>query len=715
MEVRREVVPGSSWLLAPGFLCISFILIILYFTKTNRTVMQIWSTEIKELEKLHETLKGQFPELESELNQLIRTEDANVVMLYSRRCLEVIITDLCECELKRPRKTEPLKGIIDKLHREEKVPSHIITSMDSLNSLSTYGTHPKDFDPEQVKPVLSNLAIIIKWYVKYKDTRKAKEGKPEEEKFEKEVTQSHKNETLRLKRKSILVLSGIMLTIAVVVGTLFIFNFIGGKDKAKADEELAKSIAVLPFKNYSVDPGQEYMSDGLTDEIISHLFKVASFDKVVSLSTVLTYKGTDKRLPQIAEELNVNYVLEGSYKKIGDSVRIIAQLIEPKNDRHLWLYEYNRPYKEIIAIQSDIAFQIADHVKAFLTVSEKENIQKVPTTNQEAYEFVQQAVMHMYTSDSALNTDEYLKTGKDLAFKAIELDPDYSDAYALAGAYSLYAGAYSGNKEMPVAILDALPYIEKALELDPNNGRAHFLLGEINDWGRWDYIKAEKEFLKSAELEPNNQVRFDQIADFYLKMNSPENALSALANYDESDIGSSLSILAETYIISGNNKKAFDTVNTFARSCPEHLYRWIGEAFIWMEEYDSASLYLESALKSGDPQMLIPRFQAYQALVYYKTNKHQQAQAIIDKLVDKTKATSVGSPEYFIGWYYSGIGQVDSAFYWLEKAYDKHSPEMPWLKVTPVFKSLKNDARYWDLYARTGHTAHDEYMKEMKK
>src|SRR4030042_902279 len=119
--------------------------------------MQIWSAEIKELESLYTSLKGRFPELEKELVQLIETKDANVVMLYSRRCLEVIIAELCECELKRPRKTEPLKGIIDKLHREEKVPSHIITSMHGLNDLSTFGAHPKDFDHEQVKPVLSNI------------------------------------------------------------------------------------------------------------------------------------------------------------------------------------------------------------------------------------------------------------------------------------------------------------------------------------------------------------------------------------------------------------------------------------------------------------------------------------------------------------------------------------------------------------------------------
>jgi hypothetical protein len=131
--------------------------------------MIFWSGELKELEKFYSDFKDHLPYIVKELEQLIKTQDPNVVMLYSRRCLEVIITDLCERELNRPRKTEPLKGIIDKLNSEEKVPSHIISSMLSLNSLATYGTHPKDFDPEQVKPVLNNLAIVIKWYLKYKD------------------------------------------------------------------------------------------------------------------------------------------------------------------------------------------------------------------------------------------------------------------------------------------------------------------------------------------------------------------------------------------------------------------------------------------------------------------------------------------------------------------------------------------------------------------
>lgn len=144
--------------------------------------MAFWDGEVKELGSLYETFKGHLPDIVKELEQLIKTDDPNVVMLYSRRCLEVIVTDLCENELKRPRKTEPLKGIIDKLNAEEKVPSHIITSMISLNSMANYGAHPKDFDPEQVKPVLNNLAIIIKWYLKYKDFKiVSKAGSEEKE------------------------------------------------------------------------------------------------------------------------------------------------------------------------------------------------------------------------------------------------------------------------------------------------------------------------------------------------------------------------------------------------------------------------------------------------------------------------------------------------------------------------------------------------------
>src|SRR4030042_3727191 len=227
--------------------------------------MQIWSSEIKELETLFPSIKNRFPELDKELEQLIETKDANVIMLYSRRCLEVIITDLCEHELRRPRKTEPLKGIIDKLNREEKVPPNIITSMDHLNSLSTFGAHPKDFDPEQVKPVLNNLATIIKWYLKYKEIQSIGSLKSEESKHEIKEPVIPKEGKQKPQKKLIVLLSGLLLVATVAVVVLLVFNIIGGHKQTK---ELEKSIAVLPFLNDSPDEGNSYFINGLMDEIL---------------------------------------------------------------------------------------------------------------------------------------------------------------------------------------------------------------------------------------------------------------------------------------------------------------------------------------------------------------------------------------------------------------------------------------------------------------
>ncbi len=678
--------------------------------------MAIWTTEIKEIEKLYESFKGQFPELEKELGHLIKTEDVNVILLYSRRCLEIIITDLCECELKRPRKTEPLKGIIDKLHKEEKVPSHIISSMHGLNELSTYGAHPKDFDPEQVKPVLVNLEIIIKWYLKYKETRIETKTKPDEEikheiKNPEELTKSIHIPNKRM----VVILSGILFLATVVVAVLFFTNIIG---ISKQTKEREKSIAVLPFRTFSGDPNQEIMSDALTNEIINHLYKIKSFERVVPFLSVLAYKKPYKKYILVADELNVNYILDGTYQRIGDSLKITANLIEPKADKYIWQNEYKEAYKEIISILSDIAIQIASHVNAFLTVPEKQDILKKPTNNQESYDLLQQAIIKHYKALGDPNvqiTDSYFEKCKNLALKAVELDVNYADAYAWAGLFSVSAGAYAGNKEMSVAVMEALPFVEKALELDQNNSQAHFTMANINEWGLWDYIKAEKEYLKVFELAPNKSQNYSSIGEFFLKMNQLNKAIFFSKKAFEYELIDPTSVLIETLILSGNKREAFNTIENYLKSGRNLDYQRVGECFIWMEEYDSARFYLETALKSKVPEMSVPRFQACLAFAYYKTKNPHEAQTIIGKLINKSKETAAGSPDYFLGWYYSRMAKMDSAFYWLERAYKNRSAEMPWLKVDPAFRSLKNNDRYWDLYKRTGHKAYDDYRASLKE
>ena len=669
--------------------------------------MAIWSAEIKELEKLNEFLKGQLPDLEKELERLVKADDENMILLYSRRCLEVIITDLCECELKRPRKTEPLKGIIDKLHKEGKVSSNIITSMHGLNELSTYGTHPKDFDLEQVKPVLNNLDIIIKWYLKYKETGSDIKAKPVEEIRQDIKTTIDAKKDITISRKRLAgILGGSMAIIASVFAVLYFSNIIG---YGKQTKEVEKSIAVLPFHNYSGDPAQEFMCEGLTDEIIGHLFKIKSLDKVIPLDNVLAYKGTNKKLSSIAKKLKVNYILTGTYKKIGDQVRVTTGLIEPKKAKYLWQNEYNQPYKEVVAIQADIALQIADHLKVFLSGFEKQNIKKIPTINQEAQELIWQAT-YMFRTRTYKDINQLYELDR----KAIELDSDYADAYGWIGALTLMRGSYAGDCEILSVVGGAEFYFNKALELDQNNYVSHLGQAMLNEWVKQDFITAEKELLIAFELSPNNPVVIEFMVEFLCKRNRLEDARSYLKNA-ETPLYVQTRMQVISGALSGNKDEAINFVNFFLNSQGDFIHSYAGEYLLWLDEYEAAKQSLETALLTRDRYILVPRFQACLALAYHKTNNHQKAQEIINQLIDKSKKTSVGDPEYFIGMYYSGISKVDSAFYWLEEANKKKSPELPWLKVDPVFNNLKNDARYWDLYERTGHKAYDEYRAGLKE
>jgi TolB-like protein len=389
--------------------------------------MQIWSAEIKELESLYISIKGRFPELEKELEQLIETKDPNVVMLYSRRCLEVIITHLCECELKRPRKTEPLKGIIDKLHHEEIVPANITTSMHGLNDLSTFGAHPKEFDPEQVRPVIINLTTIIKWYLKYKDTQIISKAKAEELHPDRKEPIDSKEGINKPKRRLILLFSGLLLVCVIMFVILFVFNIIGGRMQT---EDLEKSVAVLPFVNLSNDPEQEYFSDGMVDEILDHLFKVGEL-KVISRTSSMRYKNTDLSLKEIAHELGVSSILEGSVRKIGNNVRITAQLIDVKTDTHLWSETYDRNLSDVFSIQSEVAQNVARALKATLTSKGIDLIQNAPlTTNQLAYDF------YLRGKDYQSKLENYLAL--DMYSKAIQEDSLFTAAYAKRAIVHLY-------------------------------------------------------------------------------------------------------------------------------------------------------------------------------------------------------------------------------------------------------------------------------------
>jgi hypothetical protein len=196
--------------------------------------------------------------------------------------------------------------------------------MDHLNSISTFGTHPKEFDPEQVRPILLNLATIIKWYVKYKDTQIISQVKPEEPKYESKEPVDTREDIRRPKKKLILLLSGLLVVMAIVV-VLFVFNIIGGERQTKA---LEKSIAVLPFIDDSKNEENTSFINGLMDEVLINLQTIKDL-RVPGRTSVEQYRNNvTKSIPEIARELGVNYIVEGSGQKYGNTFRLRVQLLE---------------------------------------------------------------------------------------------------------------------------------------------------------------------------------------------------------------------------------------------------------------------------------------------------------------------------------------------------------------------------------------------------
>jgi TolB-like protein len=441
--------------------------------------MAIWSGEAKELEKLFKTVNDNFPILVKEIEPLIKTHDANVVMLYARRCLEVVVTELCETELKRPRKTEPLKGIIDKLGSEDKVPTNIIASMQGLNSLATFGTHPKDFDPEQVKPVLSNLSIVIRWYLKYRGI---------------EISHSH------------------------AAGNVFTATVQADSDIYDISR-IEKSVAVLPFINDSPDQENTYFINGVMEEILNNLQRIKDL-RVISRTSVEQYRNQNKPIAEIAEELGVNYILEGSGQKYGNSFRLRAQLIMAEHESHLWGESFQQKItdvEDVFNIQIKIAESIAEELKAVISPEEKRLIEKIPAADLEVYNEYLKA--RSYWDDFSR---ESLNKALEFLNSAVEKDPGWAPLYA--GLIQVWMGIQQMGYEPPsVTSPKIYENLNKALELDPDLADVHYFSAMIAHLMEWNWEKSEKEFLKALAINPSDALS----RIFYAQL------LAVLHRYDE--------------------------------------------------------------------------------------------------------------------------------------------------------------------------------------
>ena len=736
--------------------------------------MAIWSAEIKELERLYESHKSQLPDLEKELERLIKAVDENMVLLYSRRCLEVIVTDLCEFELKRPRKTEPLKGIIDKLHKEDKVPSHIITSMHGLNELSTYGAHPKDFDPEQVKPVLINLDIIIKWYLKYKGTGTDIKTKPAEA-IRKDIKSAESvKKSITIPKKSLIgLVSVLILLIVIAVAVLFFAKIIGGGKQTKEPE---KSIAVLPFINDSPSDSNQYFINGIKEEILNNLQKIKEF-RVLSRTSTDQFKGPDRpSIPAIAKKLNVNYVVEGSGQKYGNNFVLRVQLITGKNERHLWAKSYDREIKQttdIISMQSEIAQLIASELKTTITPEEKQRIEKTPTGSLTAYDFYQRgreverkfsltnlsafSELSVGSIDNPSNI-QAIEIAKKMYKTAIKYDSTFALAYVgLASVYwnkNYYKEYFSGNFLDSVLIL-----ADKALFYDDQLSEAYTIKGNYyNEISKKEL--ALKEFDKAIKFNPNDWEAYVGKGDIEGDIESLQKAASLNHGLElPSIIGS----LAVSYIdagfieIANNNLEYLKLIGepiqylNFAAYGEQKQGHWEKAIEYSKKVYDIDSTNIQALSMLGYCYSFIGQFE--ESLKYYKKNVERQkasgqlylnnshrvgyayfkngykkeAKYCFDEQIDCCDSLIKHNrpwalelyPYYDLAGVYAFRGDKVKAYKNLEIFNQRQKEDYLWMvsliKADPLFGSIRNEPEFQqivrDVEAR--YQAHHERMKKL--
>jgi len=609
--------------------------------------MSIWSAEIKELENLYESLKGQLPELEKELGKLIKADDENMILLYSRRCLEVIITDLCECELKRPRKSEPLKGIIDKLHKEEKVPSHIITSMHGLNELSTYGAHPKDFDPEQVKPVLNNLDIIIKWYLKYKDLQVTGIPKLKEEKYE---------------------------------------------SKHLIAPTIKNSIIVLPFENISPDPDQEYFSDGLTEEIITDLSNIHDL-LVISRSSAMTFKGTKKKIGEIVKEVNVHYVLEGSVRKAGNNLRIAAQLIDGINDSHIWAEKYNGILDDIFDIQEKVSRSIVDALKLKLSPEEKQKILARPIDNFQVYD------LHIKAQKAITeSTDEGLKRALQYINKGLEIIGENEILYCDLGQVYMHF-IEIGIDKSENTFKKAEECTEKIFSLNPNSANGYYLKGHLNRW-RGNIKESIKDLRQALSIDPNHfnsTFYLSFIYSFSGKADAARPIVQRLVKIDPLNTWSYF-VAGVVEILDGQFNQSVGLLRKGYKLEPiPFLKWWIAKGLAYNNELKEACELLNSVSIEAPGTHW-----AQMALFFMHAilgEKSKALEVITDELINMMK-----DDELYTLWTaesYALIGQNEESIEWIEKGLHSHFINYPFLsEIDPLLENIRGEERFKKLMER---------------
>jgi serine/threonine protein kinase/tetratricopeptide (TPR) repeat protein len=460
--------------------------------------------------------------------------------------------------------------------------------------------------------------------------------------------------------------------------------------KRRPRKKTIDSIAILPLTNTSGDPNTEYLSDGITESIINSLSRLPRL-RVMARSTVFRYKGRDADPREVGEELGVRAVLSGRLQLFGERLMIGTELVDVFDGAQLWGEQYNRRLSDIFAVQDEIAREISENLQLKLSGEEKQRLLKRYTHDTEAY--------HLYLKGRYFwnkRTHESLEKGKEFFKQAIEADASYGLAYSgLADSYALLGVALPPRDAFPRAIAASL----KALEIDDSVAEAHTSFAFARMFFEWDWAGAEGEYRRAIELNPNYATAYQ----WYGRL------LSALGRHSESIANLQMALALDPLSLSINTGVgvSFYMARRFEEAIEQYrktlemdskftvAHEHLGSALLQTGRFDEAIEEFKTAASLDETDIGL---RASLGHAYAVTGRRGEAEKIVGELLDASRQRYV-SP-YFMVELQVGLGQVDSAFEWLERCYTDRAPHMLFLSVEPKLDALHADARFEHLLRR---------------
>jgi adenylate cyclase len=447
------------------------------------------------------------------------------------------------------------------------------------------------------------------------------------------------------------------------------------------------SIAVLPLDNFTGDPNQEFFADGMTDELTTDLAKISAL-RVISRGSVMQYKGAHRPpTPEIAKTLNVDAVVEGSVTRIGDKVRITAQLIDARADKHLWAENYERDARDVLSMQDEVTLAIAKEINVQLTPNEQTRLTSAPVVNPQAHDAYLKG-RYFFSRPS----DENLKKAIAQFEEAVRLDPNFAPAYSgLSDAY-LWAGFNEGVFTAAEAMPKAKATAEKAIQLDDTSAEARTSLAVFKLFYEYDWAGCESEFHRAFALNPNYAYAHDQFGMALGFQGRLDEAVAEGKRAAELDPLSPEILVDAIFALAwqGKYQAAMDLLNRALDLDQTLFYSHFGHGWIDIEagKIKAPVPELQKADAIGSP----PWVAGWLGYAYGKTGNRAGAMAVIEELNRKSLHGYV--PPFNVAIVYLGMGDSGRAMDYLEQAYSAHSQWLCWLKMDRIFDPLRKEPRF---------------------